>query len=184
MPDVTAEGVSAAMAIVATVISVIAVWYSHRQSRAAEHNEVLKALQGEKEAIGYIAFQIAEGGVELPKDAKRRKEVITGLCLAPVFEGSDRSRVLVFAALRRICEHEAYQQEVEKAVRTIEERFNSKAFEHLDLKHGRARLADLMRSLGLKSSKELTSPIGDEHREAGIESTEASVRGAERQLER
>ena len=70
-----------------------------RVRQAQAHNDRVKALQGEKEAVAYVAYQVREIG--LPDDEEHRSELLASLCLAAIFTKSDRTRALVLSALRR-----------------------------------------------------------------------------------
>ena len=97
--SVTPDEVSAWMAIAAVLVSLVALGYSYQQSKAAEHNEILKALQGEKESVGFMALQL----IQDPKltTSANRERLYAALCLAFVFESADRARALVLRALQK-----------------------------------------------------------------------------------
>jgi hypothetical protein len=126
----------------AAIISLGSLLFSWLVYRQTQHAEMLRALQGEKEAVGYMAFSLSEG--RLPRSPRRRREILKSLCLAAVFEGSDRSRVLVYEALRRHARHD--DDEVKEIVDSIESRFADMS-ELADLNRGQRRLAALKAAL-------------------------------------
>lgn len=66
--------------------------------REARHTSVITALQGEKEAVGYEAYRLSESG--WPGGLEERKQLLDALCLAFIFERSDRTRALIYRALQ------------------------------------------------------------------------------------
>jgi len=113
-----------------------------------QHAEMLRALQGQKQAIGYMAFTLSDGS--LPWNSRRRREILKALCLAAVFEGSDRSRVLVYEALRR--HSRSHPQEVLGIVTSIEARFTEMG-DVADVDRGKRRLSALRAALAKQSAK-------------------------------
>jgi hypothetical protein len=83
---------------VALVVSLISFVVTLREKRRAKQDALVKALQGEKESIAYVAFQLARGAITV--DPVFRDELLASLCLAGVFESSDRCRALVYEAIR------------------------------------------------------------------------------------
>lgn len=114
-------------------------WFVYRQT---QHADMLRALQGQKEAVGYMAFTLSEG--RLPWRAQRRRELLKSLCLAAVFTGSGRSRVLVYEALRRHSRH--HREEVQAIVTSIEAHF-AEMRGLTDLARGERRLDALRAAL-------------------------------------
>jgi hypothetical protein len=105
--------------LVPTALAVLGLWFSwaqskrdkeqrehdaEREKKQREHDALLNALQGEKEAVGFVAYQVKKVGLKglkgLP-DELDRSELIAPLCLAAVYEGSDRTRALVLSALEK-----------------------------------------------------------------------------------
>jgi hypothetical protein len=111
------------IAMGALIVSLFALGFSYVQWRRLTQETFIKALQGEK--------------------------VLTALCLAAVFEPSDRSRALLFAALRRY--REKHYSELEKNLDTIEEHFKNSE-ELLDLKRGNSRLTVVREALNIKKA--------------------------------
>ena len=72
------------IAAVAVVIALFSFVFSLIQYLRARHEEIIRALQGNKESVGYIAYRLSEG--KLPMLARRRKEIIMSLCLAAIFK--------------------------------------------------------------------------------------------------
>ena len=82
-------------------------------------------MLGNKESVGYIAYRIGEGDGKFPRRAKRRKEILMALCLAAIFEGSGRSRTLLYRAL---CKgRRRYGDEVTGIIDDIESNFEAYA---------------------------------------------------------
>jgi hypothetical protein len=129
----------------ALIVSLFALGFSYVQWRRLTQEAFIKALQGEKASVAYVASWIAQNGVPLSK--AYRSQLLTALCLAAVFEPSDRSRALLFAALRRY--REKHYGELEKNLDTIEEHFKNSE-EILDLKRGNSRLIVVREALNIK----------------------------------
>jgi hypothetical protein len=135
------------LAVIAAIISLAALlftWYAHR---TAQYAEVLKALQGEREAIAFAAYTIGRGRV--PRSKRRREDLIRSLCLAALFESSDRSRALIYEALITLAK--GYSDEVWPIVEDLDRliaRMGNDA--ELDVNRGKARLDQLKRALGDK----------------------------------
>jgi hypothetical protein len=110
----------------------------------ADKSELLKALQGEKEAVGFTAMHLARKG--LPEAPEDREKVILALVQAAVFTSSDRARAMVYAVLRKSLE--AHGREIAQQVDLLEEQFKQFAQfdlnqDELDLVRGHRRLAAL-----------------------------------------
>lgn len=132
------------IATLAAFISLVSFAFSYYQYRRAKHDEMIRALQGEKEAVAYIAYQLSQG--KLPKNTKLRAEILMSLCLAAVFERSDRSRTLIYAALKNL--QELHSDEVVAKIAYIESNFNQ--FRGIvDLDRGLRRLRSLKQALGI-----------------------------------
>ena len=95
----TADWISLAAAAAAAFSIVLHLVLRNRDLRAARHQSVIAALQGAKEAVGYEAYRLVVSG--WPKDAKERQQVCDALCLAFIFERSDRSRALIAGAVTK-----------------------------------------------------------------------------------
>ena len=102
-------------------------WFNQRQEdrqqeqkeiedEQAKHNETVKALQYEKESVAYIAVLVREQG--LPNEKAARAELLMALYLAMVFQRADRSRALVYSALRDSCQKE-YRKEVMETLKRL-----------------------------------------------------------------
>jgi hypothetical protein len=90
------------------------------EERRTRHNEIVKALQGEKEPVAYVAFKVRKGG--LPNDKERRAQLLTALYLAILFQHADRTRALVFSALRDSY-HNKHGEEVMETLRRLKRDF-------------------------------------------------------------
>ena len=110
--------------IIPAVIAGGTLWFNQnqqaRQQEQQEHNEIVEALQGEKETVAYIAVRVREQG--LPDDNKeRRGQLLMALYLAMIFQHADRSRALVFSALRSSYQEEYRKEHMETLKRLIED---------------------------------------------------------------
>jgi hypothetical protein len=146
----TSDVIAAAALIIAFVSFVLTVVERNRTQQDA----IIKALQGEKESVAYIALQISkrEGFWQGKED-----DIIDSLVLAWVYERSDRSRAILLAALKKLKENK--QTNVEDSVKRITELlFN---YEELvlapknlqeDIKRHKERLDDLNNALKLNQA--------------------------------
>lgn len=144
------------IATVAAIVAVVSLLISLYQYWNLRHESRIKALQGDKESVGYEAYRLSQG--QLPRSKKRRNELINSLCLAAVFEASGRSRTMVYRALSRILDE--YPEEVIATILEIEKNFND--YEHLtDLSRGRERLTSLRNALRLDPNVKETDKTGE-----------------------
>ena len=90
-----------------------------------QQQALLDALQGEKEAVGFMALQL----VRQPKlvTDENRFRLFSALCLAFVFESSSRARALVLEALRSFSKDEGAYTEITELLEGIDRDF--KAYE-------------------------------------------------------
>jgi hypothetical protein len=93
----TSDKIASAAAALAFLTFTVTVFWRVRDKREARHASLMMALRGDKAAIGYEAHRLAEDG--WPSRSKQRRELPDALCLAFVFERSDRARALVYEAL-------------------------------------------------------------------------------------
>jgi hypothetical protein len=134
---------------IAAAISLIALGVTVWNLSVARHEAQVNALQGEKEAVSFVALQVSQRRIIL-RSRTRRKEMLQALCLAAVYEKSGRSRVMIYDALEQILRTHA--QDVHDAVRSIEDRF--KRFEDItDLDTAFKRLDELKAAVELVMSK-------------------------------
>ena len=139
-------GASEWLAMVAVTVSIFSIIFAVFQWRKANRSEEIKALQGEKEAVAYVAHKIAFKG--LPRGRIYREQLLESLCLAAVFERSDRSRALIYSALRRYLNENDHKR-VTHYLNRMNETFTD--FESvLDLKGGYKRLNQAYIALKLK----------------------------------
>jgi ABC-type phosphate/phosphonate transport system ATPase subunit len=114
------------------------------KAQQAEEASVIKALQGERRSIGYEAYRITVSG--WPSQEERRSQLRDALCLAGVFESSDRTRAMIYSALRLHPEGE--KQHIMDVLRRIQMMFTEFG-DQLELKRGQDRLVGLCRALGI-----------------------------------
>lgn len=129
-------------AAAAVVIALASFAFSLVQHLRAKHEALVKALQGNKESVGFIAFKLSNEN--FPWRARPRKDILTALCLAAIFEDSGRSRTLIYKALKKAME--AHGNEVTAIINDIEKH----VFESVDeskLEKGRKRLKQLKHAL-------------------------------------
>ena len=137
------------IAAVAVSIALVSFAFSLIQFLRAKHEEKIRALQGNKESVGYIAYKLSKG--KLPILPKRRKDILMSLCLAAIFEGSGRSRTLIYSALKKAMEK--HSDEVKVMIADIEKHFK----EYIEigitnLKKGQKRLKNLEKALEIKEN--------------------------------
>lgn len=140
-------GLSETLAAGAVAIALLSFLFSLFQYLRARHEETIRALQGQKETVAYIAYRLSEGRGRFPWSAKRRKDVLMSLCLAALFEKSGRSRTLLYRALGRAATQ--HRDEVMGIIEDIEQHFEDYG-EISRLEKGRKRLEQLKLALGSK----------------------------------
>ena len=121
--------------IIPIVIAGGTLWFNQRQQarqqaqkdtlaeieeEQARHNEMVKALQDEKESVAYIAVRVREQGLP-DANKERRAQLLMALYLAMLFQSADRSRALVFSALRDSCQKEYRKDVMETLKRLIDD---------------------------------------------------------------
>jgi hypothetical protein len=114
---------------------------------------VIKALQGDKESVGYEAYRITIDG--WPCRGKQRSPLRDALCLAGVFERSGRTQAMVYEALRRHPEDEKHRiEEVLRRIQTMFDQFG----EELDLVRGQKRLVGLCSAIRIEPVRIKSDP--------------------------
>lgn len=102
----------------AFIVSAATFLWARIQERSASKSALVKALQGEKEAVAFVAYQIETGAWNSKlKEAKFRKDIIIALSLAFTMEGSDRAKALAFAALKKLTAN--HKPEIEPVLKDI-----------------------------------------------------------------
>jgi hypothetical protein len=92
------DWIALAAVVIALSSAVLHLVLRRADRQESRHTNVITALQGDKEAVGYEAYRIGEEGWPEPSD--EREQVRDALCLALVFESSDRTRAMIHSALR------------------------------------------------------------------------------------
>ncbi|MEV2227896.1 hypothetical protein AB0H69_04805 [Streptomyces phaeochromogenes] len=134
--------VSDVIAIAAVGISLATLTLRHFDRRQDRKDSVIKALQGEKEAVAYQAYLVTVNG--WPSRRSDRTDLRNALCLAGVFGSSDRTRALVHQALRKHPQDEI--AEVRNVLDHLEEIFDM--YDDQDaLERGKRRLAGIRRAV-------------------------------------
>jgi hypothetical protein len=142
----SAMDAAAFIAGTAAVVSVLSLILGVLNNKRAEHQNLIKALQGDRESIAYIAYRFSRDG-RWPRSKSQREHIIEALCLSAIFEPSDRARVFIFSAL---CDYPDKGQVVEVLQSVVGnfQRFR----EQLDLRRGIEHLNLLCRALGIEES--------------------------------
>ena len=97
------EIASVAISTAALLVSGATFAWARFQERSATRSARVKALQGDKEAIAYVAYQIRRHAWDRHLQSPSfRNDIVTALCLAFLLEGADRAKALVFSALREL----------------------------------------------------------------------------------
>jgi len=109
----------------ALIVAFFSLVITLRDKKRQQNESVIRALQGEKESVAYIALQMRNR--RLPRSKKYRNEIITSLCLAWILGGSDRARSSLLAALTkankaRPDEVEAIRQDIYKQLEDYRDR--------------------------------------------------------------
>ncbi|GAA1032098.1 hypothetical protein GCM10009557_29510 [Virgisporangium ochraceum] len=121
-------------------------WLRRLDQQEAQHTSVMTALQGEKEAVGYEAYRIGAKG--WPQRLDEREQLRDALCLAFIFEGSDRTRAMIYRALKEYPRpgHPELEETLTKLLAVFEEADDLGV--DWDLHRGWKRLAMLGKMLG------------------------------------
>lgn len=90
--DISGETVTATIAVVALLLTVYQLLDHLRSER-------IRLLLGDKEAVAHAAMSIA-----MSSRPRASRQVVQALVGAALFEGSDRARLVVYAALKRLTE--------------------------------------------------------------------------------
>jgi hypothetical protein len=88
------------IALAGLVLSLTTLLINHLERRRERRSAVLKALQGDKEAIAFAAFNLIRDPTQI--SSSDRDKVAEALCLAWVMESSDRASALVLKALHTL----------------------------------------------------------------------------------
>lgn len=112
--------VSDIISLFAVSVAVASLILSLLHRRQVQHATTLEALQGDKEAVAYIAFEVSKA--KIPSSKRRREEVLEALCLAVIYQKSGRSRVMIYSALKEVLK--MHKREVHDAIESIEKRFD------------------------------------------------------------
>lgn len=136
------ESVKVAISFVALIISAVSFIVAQRAAARAKKAEAITHLLGEKETVAFAALKLLRDG--LPKQKTDRRLVLAALMQASVFEGSDRSRALLYRVVEG--NRVKYRDEILAALQSIKDTFTSMDRfqfrpEELDLERGRRRVA-------------------------------------------
>ena len=139
------------IAIGAFIVSFISLVITLRDKKRQQHQSVISALQGQKEAVAYIALRMRHR--RLPWSKKDRDEIITALCLAWILESSDRARASLLTALTeankvRQDKVEAIRQDIDNQLEDYCGRIPLKPKSKEDVENYRMRLRQLGEALG------------------------------------
>ena len=143
----------AALSLIASVL--LAIRSQRQQRRITEleaeelvRREELSSLRGTKEDVSAIAFRFLREG--LPSDVHHKKEAISALVQAAIFEGSDRARGIVYGAIRKC--YSENKDAIEALVSEIQNNMDridkiGLACAEYDPKSGRIRMSALRKIL-------------------------------------
>ena len=111
-------------------------------SKAREQELLLRALQGEKESVGFMALEIARRPSMVT--AENRERLLTALCTSWVFESSSRARAIILRALKLF--NSEHHKEISDLLKEIERDFDEydKKFQKKELEERRALLKTLI----------------------------------------
>lgn len=100
----TKDKITIIISLLALVVSVAGFIYTRYQEWRTARGAIIKAFQGEKEAVAYVAYQVRNKRWKsrFKSRNKFRNDVITALCLAWSLERSDRAKALVFDSLKNL----------------------------------------------------------------------------------
>lgn len=158
----SADRVSVVISSLALLVSVLTFAWARLQERAAAQAAVIKALQGEKETIAYVAYKVCDGAWR--KQLSRgdfRKDLIAALCLAFLLEGADRAKALVFSALVEL-KRLNYGSTIEASLIKLHQQITSyrSKFKPTDFDKRVKALEELMRQLGVQFQAVITTNGG------------------------
>lgn len=130
------------VSVIAVLIAVASFIIARRVDIRAKKAEAVKTLLGNKESVAYAALKLLRDG--LPNEAEERRLVLAALMQACVFEGSDRSRALLYRVIE--LNRAKYRPEIQEAHKTIRDTFDSMdryqfPKEELNLNRGRIRIS-------------------------------------------
>lgn len=132
------------IALIAVLVAFVSLILSLLHRRQVQHATTLEALQGDKEAVAYIAYEVSKA--KIPRSKKMREEILEALCLAVIYQKSGRSRVMIYSALNEVAKK--HNGEVQDAVTSIEKRFHE--FRGItDVSTADKRLGELRSALGM-----------------------------------
>ena len=142
-------------AVVALASVALHLWLRRVDKEEGRHTSVMTALQGEKEAVGYEAYRIGEKG--WPQRLEEREQLRDGLCLAFIFERSDRTRAMIYRALKRYpkAQHPELEATLTKLLAVFEDA--QKLGFDWDLHRGWDRLAMLGKMLNVPHVAEMAT---------------------------
>jgi hypothetical protein len=140
---------SLALAILSFIISVLTFFFARYQEWKSARGAVIKALQGEKEAVAYVAYKVKSRRWDKRiKDEDFRKDVIAALCLAWSLEGADRPKAIVFDTLREM-QSQKFGGEIQEVLKNLHRQFTQyrDTFRPKDFDHRITNVENLMTAL-------------------------------------
>lgn len=128
-------------------------------ARSARRADLVRALQGDMASVGYEAYRVGTDG--WPKSPAESRALCDALCLSAVFEKSDRSRALIYRALRKI--PAAHMDDLGSTIGELKRIFDpvESANNGLDVERGQRRLRALAVNVGMGNvlDDQQTSPV-------------------------
>ena len=83
----------------------------------------MKAFQGEKEAVAYVAYKVRNKRWNARFQRKKfRQDVITALCLAWSLESADRAKAIIFDTLVAI-KDQGFKQDIQDVLQNMRRQF-------------------------------------------------------------
>ena len=104
----------------AVVLSLYSLYVGTKERRKRDHETILNALQGEKEAVAFFARQLQNENIK--HNRTERREVVSALVNAWIFEKSDRARAMIHAALKSTCKVNTHSDEVFAIMHDVSEK--------------------------------------------------------------
>jgi hypothetical protein len=123
-------------------------------ARSARQEDLIRALQGDMASVGYEAYRVGTDG--WPESPAESRALCDALCLSAVFEKSDRSRALIYRALRKIPPQHA--EDLRATIDELERIFDPvrSLGDGLDVERGRRRLRSLAANVGTPIPEDAT----------------------------
>ncbi len=118
-----ADKLSIAISSFALAISATAFFFARHQESKTARGAVIKAFQGEKEAVAYVAYKVRSKRWNTRFRRKRfRQDVTTSLCLAWSLESADRAKAIIFDTLKEI-KKQGFEDDIRDVLQKMHQQF-------------------------------------------------------------